>query len=69
MPIGEPQRLHFALLPTSWTFRAGSRIRIAIAGADADHCGQVPHGRPPKLTLHRGGARNSTIRLPVRRAV
>ncbi|WP_332686970.1 CocE/NonD family hydrolase [Bosea sp. (in: a-proteobacteria)] len=65
MPVGEPQRLHFALLPTSWTFRAGSRIRIAIAGADADHCGQVPHGRPPVLSLHRGGSLASMIRLPV----
>lgn len=66
MPIGEPQRLHFAMLPVAWTFRAGSRIRLAIAGADADHCGQVPHGRPPVLTLHRGGDRASAIRLPVR---
>lgn len=66
MPIGEPQRLHFAMLPVAWTFRAGSRIRLAIAGADADHCGQVPHGRPPELTLHRGGDRASAIRLPVR---
>jgi putative CocE/NonD family hydrolase len=66
MPIGEPQRLHFALLPTSWTFKAGSRVRLAIAGADADHCAQVPHGRPPLLTLHRGADRPSSIRLPVK---
>ena len=63
MPIGQAERLHFALLPTSWTFKAGSRVRLAIAGADADHCAQVPHGRPPLLTLHRGA---SSIRLPVR---
>ncbi len=68
MPIGEPQRLHFAMLPTSWTFKAGSCIRLAIAGADADHCGQVPHGRPPLLTLHRGEGLASAIRLPVRAA-
>jgi len=63
MPIGEAQRLHFALLPTSWSFKAGSRVRLAIAGGDADHCAQVPHGRPPLLTLHRGA---SSIRLPVK---
>ncbi|WP_439496064.1 CocE/NonD family hydrolase [Bosea sp. (in: a-proteobacteria)] len=68
MPIGEPQRLHFAMLPTSWTFKAGSRVRLAIAGADVDHCGQVPHGRPPLLTLHRGEGLASAIRLPVRAA-
>lgn len=66
MPIGEPQRLYFALLPTSWTFKAGSRIRLSIAGADADHCGQVPHGRPPLLTVYRGSALASSIRLPVK---
>src|SRR3546814_110773 len=34
---GEPARLRFGLLPTSWTFRKGSRIRLSIAGADSDH--------------------------------
>ena len=45
MPKGKPQQLRFAMIPTSWTFRRGSRIRLAIAGADADHYAQVPHGR------------------------
>jgi len=67
MAAGSVERLHFALLPTSWTFKAGSRVRVAIAGADADHCVQVPHGRPPRLTLHRGADRASSILLPVRR--
>ncbi len=66
MTTDKPERLHFAMLPTSWTFRAGSRIRLAIAGADADHCGQVPHGRPPRLTLHRGPEMPSCMRLPVK---
>ena len=35
MPKGKPERLRFALIPTSWTFARGGRIRIAIAGADA----------------------------------
>ncbi|MEJ1977996.1 MAG: hypothetical protein WDN49_19675 [Acetobacteraceae bacterium] len=51
------------LLPTSWRF---SRIRLAIAGADADHDAQGPHGRPPVLTLHRGGTHASAIELPWR---
>ena len=66
MPKGEPQRLRFALLPTSWTFKRGSRIRLAIAGADADHYAQVPHGRPPLLTIRRGGAMASSLTLPWR---
>jgi uncharacterized protein len=66
MPKGEPQRLRFALLPTSWTFKRGSRIRLAIAGADADHYAQLPHGRPPLLTIRRGGAMASSLTLPWR---
>jgi putative CocE/NonD family hydrolase len=61
---GETVLLRFALLPTAWTFRAGSRIRIAISGADSDHFGQVPHGRPPRLTIGSGGAVPSLIALP-----
>jgi hypothetical protein len=61
---GEVTLLRFSLLPTSWTFRAGSRLRIAIAGADSDHYGQVPHGRPPLLRVHHGGATASLIELP-----
>jgi putative CocE/NonD family hydrolase len=61
---GEPALLRFALLPTSWRFRAGSRVRLAVAGADADHYGQVPHGRPPLLSIHRGGAAASSLELP-----
>jgi putative CocE/NonD family hydrolase len=65
MPIGEPQLLRFALLPTAWRFAKGSRIRLSLAGADADHFAQTPHGRPPRLTLHSGGAQASFIELPV----
>lgn len=64
MPIGQPELLRIPLLPVSWGFQAGSRIRLSIAGADADHCGQIPHGRPPKLTIHWGGERASFIDLP-----
>jgi uncharacterized protein len=68
MPKGQPQQLRFAMIPTSWTFRRGSRIRLAIAGADADHYAHVPHGRPPLLTLRRGGAMASSLTLPWREA-
>jgi putative CocE/NonD family hydrolase len=63
---GEATRLLIALLPTSWRLRKGSRLRLAIAGADADHYAQVPHGRPPLLTLHHGGTRASRLELPLR---
>jgi uncharacterized protein len=60
----KPALLRFALLPTSWVFRRGSRLRVALAGADIDHFGQVPHGRPPRLAVHRGGDTASMIELP-----
>jgi uncharacterized protein len=63
---GEATRLRIALLPTSWRLRKGSRLRLAIAGADADHYAQVPHGRPPVVTVHHGGAMASRLELPLR---
>jgi hypothetical protein len=65
MPIGEPQLLRFALLPVAWRFAKGSRIRLSISGADADHFVQTPHGRPPTLKLMSGGAQASMLELPV----
>lgn len=66
MPIGTPELMRIPFLPISWGFKAGSRIRLAIAGADADHCGQIPHGRPPKLTIHWGSDKQSFLDLPSR---
>jgi len=63
---GEATRLLIALLPTSWRLAKGSRLRLAIAGADADHYAQVPHGRPPLITLHHGGTTPSRLELPLR---
>jgi hypothetical protein len=52
-----------ALLPTAWMFGTGSRVRLAIGGADCDHYGQVPHGRPPVFTVRWG---ESFLDLPIR---
>jgi predicted acyl esterase len=65
MPVGEPQLLRFALLPVAWQFARGSRIRLSIAGADADHFVQAPHGRPPLLKVLGGAERSSMLELPV----
>lgn len=58
-------QLRFALLPISWTFKAGSCIRLSISGADADHFAQVPHGRPPLLSITLGGESASFIEMPI----
>ena len=68
-PFIGPCQVRVVLLPVSWTFAAGSRIRLSIAGADADHAMQVPHGRPPQWTILRGGETPSALSLPMRRAL
>jgi hypothetical protein len=47
-------------------FSPGSRLRLSIAGTDADHFARVPHGRPPKLVVTLGGAHASFIELPIK---
>ncbi len=63
---GVPETLRFALLPISWKLMKGSRLRLSIAGTDADHFAQVPHGRPPKLEVVMGADEGSWIELPLR---
>jgi predicted acyl esterase len=63
---GEVATMRLSLLPTSWRVAAGHRLRVALAGADSDNFGQVPHGRPPLLAIHRGGTHASSIALPLR---
>jgi putative CocE/NonD family hydrolase len=66
MPMvpGEPARIAFDLLPTSYLFRRGNRIRLALSGADRHHYINPP-GQPPSLLFHRGGRQASFLRLPV----
>lgn len=66
MPLvpGEIAELKFDLLPTSYLFRKGHRIRIALAGADKDHFSQ-PFGKPPRLRYFRSDEHASSVALPV----
>ena len=61
---GEIAELIFDLLPTSYVFEAGHRIRIAVAGADASHFAVLPSG-PSTLYMHRTTVHPSCIDLPV----
>lgn len=60
---GEPAALEIALYPTSYLFKAGHAIRLAIAGADADHFAPVEPA-PTELRIHRGEAHPSRLVLP-----
>lgn len=69
-----PLNVRFEMVPVSWLFKEGHRIRIAIAGADHQNFelnpGLAPDGNPGNalpttLTLHRTAACPSRIELPV----
>ncbi|MCP3985717.1 MAG: CocE/NonD family hydrolase, partial [bacterium] len=61
---GDVAELVFDLLPTSYLFERGHRIRVAIAGADKDHFALIPEGGPPTLQVFREANRASRITLP-----
>lgn len=65
MPPGEPVAVSFRLWPIAALFRAGHRVRIAVAGADAGMFDPLPADGETTLTVHRGGADGSRIELPV----
>jgi putative CocE/NonD family hydrolase len=62
---GKPVELVFSLLPTSYLFRVGNRIRITVTCADADNF-DTPVLKPaPKIRLMRDTAHPSFIELPI----
>ncbi|RPJ41951.1 MAG: CocE/NonD family hydrolase [Deltaproteobacteria bacterium] len=65
IPAGEPVELVFDLLPISYLFRAGTRIRITVTCADADNFDTSVIDPAPNLRLLRDADHPSSIRLPV----
>ena len=67
MPLvpGEVAELVFDLLPTSYLFRKGNSVRVALAGADKDHFELMKTEPSPTLTFHRNREHASAIELPV----
>jgi putative CocE/NonD family hydrolase len=65
---GQPVVVRFALTPTSYVFRSGSRIRFTVSGGEANTYqppAEVDTTRPLLLRLYRGGGRDSRVELPV----
>ena len=60
---GDVAELKFDLLPVSYLFKQGHKIRIAIAGADKDNF-VAPEGAPASLLFHRNAVNASKITLP-----
>lgn len=61
---GKTAELVFDLLPTSYLFKKGHSVRIALACADKDHFAP-PLFPPPLVTVYRDRSRPSHIILPV----
>lgn len=66
MPLvpGEVAQISFDLFPISVLFKAGWRIRLAIAGADKDVFDPIPGCEAPQITLERNAQYPSFINLP-----
>jgi putative CocE/NonD family hydrolase len=62
---GEPVELVFDLLPTSYLFRAGNRIRITVTCADADNFETPALDPAPKIRLLRDTAHASFVEFPI----
>jgi len=65
MVPGEVFELALGLEPTSFLFREGHRIRIAIAGHDAGSFRRIPSVGTPELRVQRNGTYPSYLELPV----
>jgi hypothetical protein len=62
---GEVAELRFDLMPTSYVFPAGHRIRLALAGADADHFARIPAAGAVSWRVQRSSSHASSLLLPV----
>ena len=65
MPPGEAVEVSIRLWPIAALIRAGHRIRISVAGADAGMFDPLPVDGDATLTVHRGSDNGSRIVLPV----
>lgn len=65
MKPGQPARLRLSLYPTSVLLRKGHRIRVALAGADAEVFQRYPAEGASTWTVYRDAKEASFIDLPV----
>jgi putative CocE/NonD family hydrolase len=63
--VGEPAQLVFNILPTSYVFKSGHRIRVSFAGYDYRERDRTPVSPPPIITLYDTPAHPSFVILPV----
>lgn len=65
VPVGDPFLLKLDLLPTSYRFEQGHRIRLTVAFSDAGHFATPMLSPAPVLRVLRGGVYESYLELPI----
>jgi putative CocE/NonD family hydrolase len=64
LKAGEPVRLRFDMMPTSWLFRKGHRMQITVTGSDhRERARDI--AAPPRITVYFDRAHPSTVSLPI----
>ena len=62
---GQVMEVGLEFYPVGWRLSPGSRIRLTLAGADADNLLVIPEDPAPTLTLLTGGEPASHLLLPI----
>ena len=65
MTPGRVEEISFGLLPTSARIPKGYRLRLSLAGHDADNFARYPKKGDPLLTVERNRTYPSYVDLPV----
>ena len=65
IPAGQPVEMNFSLLPTSYRFHAGSRMRVTVSFADAGNFDTPVLTPAPTLQVLRDASHPSHIDIPV----
>ncbi|MDR3511675.1 MAG: CocE/NonD family hydrolase [Caulobacteraceae bacterium] len=63
---GKPFEVRIALFPVAALIKQGHRVRIAIAGADADTFRRYSEGKPDVFTVYHAAGQASAVHLPLR---
>jgi putative CocE/NonD family hydrolase len=65
VPAGDPVELTFTLLPTSYHFHSGSRLRITVAFADAGNFDTPVLDPAPVVQMLREAGHSSYVEIPI----
>jgi putative CocE/NonD family hydrolase len=65
---GEPAELVFDMLPLSYIVAPGHRLQVSFAGADPRERARTEVSPAPTVAIYSGGARASSVSLPIRSA-